>query len=200
MEIMIVAVPLVVLIVGYAFAARKLAREYRIDDLPLVLRPVQLEQLEKLFDPRVEADLRRIMSGAAFRRAQRARLRSALEQVRRLSHNAAILRSWANAEYVQRVEPKNRCLLNSGDQAIERIIRTAGGMQRQAFIVILKIEFWRALLLIHGYIMPIPRLADLREMLGFDLLETYQSLTSAACELGLNTYGRDRYEELLAAL
>jgi hypothetical protein len=199
MEIMIVAVPLLVLVVGYALAGRKLAREYRIDDLPLVLRPVQIEQLEKLFDPRQEADLRRDMSAVAFRQAQSVRLRSAMEQVRRLSHNSAILGHWGAAEFVHRVAHKNRCELNSNDQAVERIIQAASSVRRQTLAIMMKITIWRAFLLLHVAVLPIPRLSDLREILGFDLLETYQSLTSAACELGL-AYGRERYEELLAAL
>jgi hypothetical protein len=199
MEIMIVAVPVSALFIGYVVAARKLAREYRIDDLPLVLRPVQIEQLEKLFDPREEADLRRDMSAAAFRQTQASRLRSAMEQVRRLSHNSAILGHWAAAEFVHRVAHKNRCELTSNDQAVERIIQAASRMRRQTIAIMMKIMLWRVLLLLHVVMMPIPSLSDLRETLGLDLLETYQSLTSAACELGL-AYGRERYEELLAAL
>jgi hypothetical protein len=199
MEIIIVAVPLVFLIVGYVFAARKLAREYRIDDLPLVLRPVRIKELENLFDPRMEADLRREMSAAAFRKAQSTRLLSAMEQVRRLAHNAAILGHWASAEFVKKVAHKNRCELSSDDQAVERVIRAASSIRRQTFVIAIKIMLWRALLLSHASMMPSPCLSDLREILGLDILETYQSLTSAACELGL-TYGRERYEILLTAL
>jgi hypothetical protein len=62
-----------------------------------------------------------------------------------------------------------------------------------------KISLWRGLLFMRLAFMPVPSVSDLRELLGFDLLETYQALTSAAGQLGLS-YGEREYEQLLAAL
>jgi hypothetical protein len=199
MGIMMVAVPLAVLLLLYAFSARKMTRSYRIEDLPLVLRAVNLEQLEKLLDPAEEANLRKTMSHRAFRRTQLSRLGFAMEQAKRLAHNAAILETWANQEFTKKLIFKSRSNFDSADHAVLRVIQNADEIRRQTLLMMSKIFVWRVMLTARIAFMPVPRLADLRELLGYDLLETYESLTSAAGQLGL-VYGDREYEQLLAAL
>jgi hypothetical protein len=199
MGTLIVVLPLIAFASFYAISARKMARSYRIEDLPLILRTVNLEKLERLLDPAAEGELRRGLSSAAFRREQVARFDSAMEQARRLSHNAAILESWAHDEFDRTVSAKSRVDFTASDQSILRIMQTANQTRRQTLTMMIKIAIWRALLLLRIPFMPVPSVSDLRELLGRDLLETYQSLTSAAGQLGL-AYGEREYEQLLAAL
>jgi hypothetical protein len=196
MGLMIVVAPLALTCVGFFVAASKMARAYVIDDLPLVLRHTNLEQLEQLLDPGAEADLRRGMSGTAFRRFQSHRLRSALEQAGRLSHNATVLQSWANYEY-KKIGDKNPAEFSDEDHATIQLIRLASRVKRMTLMMRAKITVWK--LMLYLPVVPLPRLADLRELLGADILDSYQSLTSAAGQLGLSQ-GREKYEHLLAAL
>jgi hypothetical protein len=199
MGIMIVVLPLIAVAVFYVISAGKMARSYRIEDLPLVLRSVNIEQLERLLDPGVEADLRRGLSSKAFRGEQVIRLRSAMEQARRLSHNAAILACWANEEFERNVTQKNRGEFTTNDHSLMRVIQTANQLRWQTLAMMLKIGIWRGLLVSRIFFLPVPSVTDLREAFGRDLLDTYQAMTSAAGQLGLS-YGEREYEQLLAAL
>jgi hypothetical protein len=196
MGLMIAVAPLALTGVGYFVAASKMARGYVIDDLPFVLRRTNLEQLEQLLDPGAEADLRRGMSGRAFKRVQAHRLRSAQEQAGRLSHNATALQSWGNYEY-RKIRDKNPADFTDDEHATIRVIRLASRVKRMTLVMRAKIVAWQILL--HMPLIPLPRLADLRELLGRDILDAYQSLSSAAGQLGLSQ-GREKYEGLLAAL
>jgi hypothetical protein len=196
MGLLIVVAPLALTGAGYFVAASRMARECRIDDLPFVLRRTNLEQLEQLLNPAVEAELRRTMSAHAFRKTQAHRLRSAREQAGRLSHNASALQSWANYEY-GKIRHKNPAEFDAGDDAVVKVIRIASRVKKMTVLMKVKITAWQFML--HLPLIPSPNLAELRELMGADVLDIYQALSSAAGQLGL-AQGRERYEHLLAAL
>src|SRR5688500_8471474 len=62
-----------------------------LDDLEGKTQPVDLAAFRNLTDPEEEAFLRENLDAADLRRVQRARLRAALEYVRRANQNAAVL-------------------------------------------------------------------------------------------------------------
>jgi hypothetical protein len=62
-----------------------------LDELVAQSEPVDLRAFRNLIDPQEESYLRANLSVPEFRGIQRARMRAALEYVRRTSHNAALL-------------------------------------------------------------------------------------------------------------
>jgi hypothetical protein len=197
MDAMIVIVPLFLVLLGYAVVIKQRAVSVAIGDLRYLLRHVDLGALETLFDPATELQLRMEMSSRALRAVQIARLVSAQEQVSRLAHNAAIWQRWANNEH-KKIAHKNPSVLSADERYIADVIRSAARVRRQAFAVTVKIICWRTLFSRLRW-SPIPRLCDLRESLGVDLLDCYQGLVTAAGQLGLAN-GREAYEAVLAAM
>ncbi|HET7871127.1 MAG TPA: hypothetical protein VFL42_01365 [Terriglobales bacterium] len=170
---------------------------WRVREMPLLLRRIDLQLLDELLDPAEEAKLRRQMSARAFRRAQRGRILAAREQIRRVGHNARIFRKWGNEEY-KLLAAKNRGELDDGDHLVLQVIRHAAEAGRAASFVLAKIVLWRMTLLHLWPMLPSPSLYDLRESLGGDLLQRYEMLTASAGQL-LLTSDQELYELVRAA-
>jgi hypothetical protein len=168
------------------------------EGIALFLRRVDLRMLENLLDPAEEAKLRTELSARAFRRLQRQRILGACEQIRRVSNNADVLLRWANSEYA-RIAHKGRAQFDANDSLVVSIIEAAAQVKSGTWWALLKLRFWRAVLVQLWPFLPSPSLSDLREVYGKDILQTYESLTSSAGEL-LIVRGGEYYDQVRAAL
>lgn len=166
------------------------------DELKLLLRHIEMQLVENLFDPREEARLRSDMSVPAFRSAQRARLRGLKEQVGRFSHNASLFLEWSNHEY-SHLAAKNRTHFDTRDDLLVRVIEIAGAVKSYAFRAAFKIHVWRVLLLVPG--MPAPSLSELREIRGRDIVHAYEQLKGVVGQLSLMC-GVEQFEVMDSAL
>lgn len=93
---MTIAVLLVAIALGAMFLLWRATRARAVqvaglDDLEGKTQPVDLAAFRNLTDPAEEAFLRENLDAIDFRRVQRARMRAALEYVRRANDNAAVL-------------------------------------------------------------------------------------------------------------
>jgi hypothetical protein len=159
---------------------------------------VDLRLLEDLLDPAVEARLRTELSAHAFRRLQSRRIRAACEQIRRLSNNASVFLQWANSEYAG-IAHKGCTHFDDKDSLVVSLIHIAAEVKNSAWWALVKLRFWRAMLVQLWPFLPSPSLSDLREVYGKDILRAYETLTSSAGEL-LIARGGEHYEKMRAAL
>jgi hypothetical protein len=164
----------------------------------LFLSHVDLHLLETLLDPAEEARLRSELSARAFRRLQRQRIIGACEQIRRVSNNASVFLQWANAEYAG-IAHKGCTQFDDKDSLVVSLIQIADDVKRSAWWALVKLRFWRAMLVQLWPFLPSPSLSDLREVYGKDILRAYETLTSSAGEL-LIARGGEHYEKMRAAL
>jgi hypothetical protein len=200
MTIVLLWVPLaiVALVATHAIIDKLTAASRGVDGIALFVRRVDLRLLEDLLDPQVEAGLRTSLSSFAFRRLQRQRILAAREQIDRISHNATILLEWGTREY-SKIASKGRGQFDSRDLLIIAVVESACQVKRGAWWAMLKLRFWRAILVQVWPFLPSPSLSDLREVYGRDLLQAYEGLTSSAGEL-LLAFGGEQYDEVRAAL
>jgi len=169
-----------------------------IDSIPIFLRRVDLHLLENLLDPAEEARLRTELSARAFRRLQSRRIRGACEQIRRLSNNASVFLQWANTEYVG-IAHKGCAQYDDQDSLVVNLIRIAADVKSSAWWALVKLRFWRAVLVQLWPFLPSPSLSDVREVYGKDILQAYENLTSSVGEI-LIRRGGEHYDKVRAVL
>ena len=86
------------IVVSVSMVLFRIARrgpERTIHDLIPLLEPINLDEIELLFDPGEASFLRSNFSDAEFSALQSKRLDLAREYLRRMAHNAAVLTDWA---------------------------------------------------------------------------------------------------------
>ena len=108
--------------------------ERTLHDLMPLLQPVHIEEVELLFDPGEAAFLRANFSDREFRSLQRQRLYLAMEHLKRMAQNAAILAQWANHE-LSRSNPQTQELASE-------LHREAVYVRVYALFARLKLNLW----------------------------------------------------------
>jgi len=174
------------------------ARERTMEDVEFFLRHSDLHRLENLLDPNEEAILRSQMSLDAFRKLQRKRISAAIEQIGMMSHNSSVLFRCSQNEF-SKIRHKASSSLEQQDTVILEVIRLSSTVRRMCIIANFKLRVWRLIVSCSFPFMPIPRLCDLREMLGHDILLGYEHLMSSVGEMSLQ-YGQERYDQIMSAL
>jgi hypothetical protein len=169
---------------GVALLALLYRRIYWVGDrtaeevLPY-LRPLDLVQVEDLFNAGAERYLRLNLTPRQFRRAQRNRITLALEYIRRISHNALILQQWGMYEVNRARAAANRepGHLSAG------MIHASVHCRMSSFVLRLRLHTWLFRIALLPLAAP-PSFEVLTNFGSADLLEFYCKLRIAAVELG----------------
>jgi hypothetical protein len=157
------------------------------------------EEFSDLMDAMKEANLRTALSRKQFRQEQGVRIRLAFEYLRRMSFNSLIILSWAYAEQAS--------FLNAGsteDQErayiIEEIIQAGIEFRIYSIFGLLKLILWIAFRMYQWPLLPVPSIADMREMANVDGVYAYSRVITAAGYLAHLCYGNRAYKDLMGAL
>ena len=155
------------------------------------LQPINLEEVELLFDPSEASFLRSNFSDAEFRALQSKRLYLARECLRRMAHNAAILAEWADHE-MSREYPQT-------DDLVAELHREAVHVRIYALFARQRLNLWILLRLGPSRFLPASWATDCRECAGIRGLPAYGKLKSTAGALFLQ-FGHPNFEQFLQHL
>lgn len=171
---------------------------WRIEDVELFIRPLNLDDFERITDPAEEWALRCSTSVRDFKKLKRQKMRLCAEHLSRMAHNAEIIQGWGRAEYANR-------LAHSPNPADERahlmyqISEAATEVRIYTLIVQLYVGLW---LVLRADLLPLslmPSLNDIRKSAGVDLLASYKELTELA-KAGSRLYGSESSERICRLL
>jgi hypothetical protein len=143
-----------------------------IDDVPLFLRPVDLEQAETLLDPARAYELRWKLDAKSFSEVQRRQARLFLELVTRMAHNARVLVEMGNREAERHT--------GSAAEAIRTLQQEAVRVRLYALFTMAKL---RVLLLIRPA--QALSLAKFRKSGDVDGIASYRALREASMDVFL---------------
>ena len=170
-------------------------RQYwRIEDVELFIRPLNLEDFERITDPAEEWSLRRFTSVREFKKLKRQKIRLCAEHLSRMAHNAEIIQGWSRAEYTYLLSHS----LNPGDERAHlmfQISEAATEVRIYTLIAQLRVCLWLALRADLFPLWMMPTLDGIRKSAGVDVLATYKQLTELA-KLGSRLYGSDSSERI----
>ena len=152
-------------------------RYWRIEDVELFVRPINIDDFERVTNPAEEWSLRSSTSHHEFKELKRQKTRLCAEHLSRMAHNAEVIQGWSHSAHT--------ILSAAGsDPADERttlmrqIAETATEIRIYTLIAQLQVGLWLAL---RADLLPLwlmPRLRSIRTTGGVDILTTYQQLTS----------------------
>jgi hypothetical protein len=151
-------------------------RYWRIEDVELFVRPLNIEDFERVTDPAAEWFLRNSTSSQEFKRLKRQKTRLLAEHLSRMAHNAEIIQGWSYAAHA---------ILSSkiSDPADEQaylmfqITETATEIRIYTLIARFQVALWLGL---RADLLPLwlmPQLCGVRKPAGVDILSIYQHLT-----------------------
>jgi hypothetical protein len=168
---------------------RRSARTF--DEMFPYLRDANWEGVQDLVDPADEGYLRLNLSPCDFRKAQQNRIHLLRELLKRMSHNARFLQEWATGELGKSWKTRNA----SARHASRELIQYCIVFRITTLLVQAKLALWSARIAILRFV-PIPLLAEARNMLGTDIPYTYERVKMSAEKLARACGGR--YQELLS--
>jgi hypothetical protein len=151
-------------------------RYWRIEDVELFVRPLNVEDFQRVTDPAEEWSLRLSTSGREFKKLKRQKTRLCAEHLSRMAHNAEIIQGWSYAAH----SVLSANLPNPADERtylMFQISETATEIRVYTLIAQLQVGLWLAL---RADLLPLwlmPRLRSIRTTAGVDILTTYQRLT-----------------------
>jgi hypothetical protein len=152
-------------------------RYSRIEDVELFVRPLKIEDFERLTDPAEEWSLRSSTSSREFKELKRQKIRLCAEHLSRMAHNAEIIQGWSHTAHtflkakISDPYDERVCLMF-------QITETATEIRVYTFITRLQVGLW---LVLRADLLPLwlmPQLRGIRTTAGADILATYQQLTS----------------------
>jgi hypothetical protein len=152
-------------------------RYSRIEDVELFVRPLNIEDFERLTDPAEEWSLRSSTSGHQFKELKRQKTRLCAEHLSRMAHNAEIIQGWSHTAHailkakVTDPADERTCLMY-------QVTETATEIRVYTLIARLQVWLWLAM---RADLLPLwlmPQLRGIRTSAGADILTTYQQLTN----------------------
>jgi hypothetical protein len=169
-----------------------------LDDLIAMARETNDEDMADLMDASREADFRAGMSAAEFRQNQRLRLVRAFEFLRRRLFNGLLMLQYA---LTMQSKLENTGKWESQAQAvlITEIIEAGVRFRIYAMFAVAKLAIWIVLRFDKWAILPIPSVADFREVVEIDGIHAYYRLTTAVGYLSLFE-DEEKYEPLMMKL
>ncbi len=180
----VAAIVFSVSVVLYRVARR--GPERTIHDLIPLLEPINLDEIELLFDPGEASFLRSNFSDAEFSTLQSKRLDLAREYLRSMAHNAAVLAEWADRELRR----------NASNELVSELHRDAVQVRIYALSARLQLNFWILLRLGPPRWLPTSMVTDCRKCAGISGLPAYGKLRNTAATLFLQL-GHSEFEQLL---
>jgi hypothetical protein len=169
-----------------------------LDNLIAMARETNDDDMADLMDARREADFRAGMSVAEFRQNQRLRMVRAFEFLRRRFFNGLLILHYA---FTVQSRLKNMEKLESDAQAalIMEIVDAGIQFRIYALVAVIKLAIWIILRFDKWAILPIPSVADFREVVQIDGIHAYYRLTTAVGYLSLFE-DEEKYERLMLKL
>jgi hypothetical protein len=169
-----------------------------LDNLIAMARETNDDDMADLMDARREADFRAGMSVAEFRHNQRLRMVRAFEFLRRRFFNGLLILHYA---FTVQSRLKNMEKLESDAQAalIMEIVDAGIQFRIYALVAVIKLAIWIILRFDKWAILPIPSVADFREVVQIDGIHAYYRLTTAVGYLSLFE-DEEKYERLMLKL
>jgi hypothetical protein len=169
-----------------------------LDNLIAMARETNDDDMADLMDARREADFRAGMSVAEFRQNQRLRMVRAFEFLRRRLFNGLLILHYA---FTVQSRLKNMEKLESDAQAalIMEIVDAGIQFRIYALVAVIKLAIWIILRFDKWAILPIPSVADFREVVQIDGIHAYYRLTTAVGYLSLFE-DEEKYERLMLKL
>lgn len=173
--------------------------ERTIDEVTVFLRKIDWDEINQLFDRGEERYLRIVQSDYHYERAARIRIHKAREFLARMYHNVRVVHEWANTE-LRDVQDKTSAHSTERQKQMMAIAEKAAYFRAMAMFRLLQLTMWTVLRVEKWPLMRIPSIASLRNCGGEgDLLKLYAELKEASAALAL-LYGKQFYDEILAAL
>lgn len=171
----------------------------RITDRPFrqvipYLRPDGAQILPELLDPVLEKTLALNLSHKQFRQEQLDRMRLADEYIGHRSHNATVWQGWGDTELRKARKSYDRQV----EAAADGLVIACAEFRMGAAAIQTQLHLWQFKLILLPFTR-VPRIARLRKVDEFDLLESYEKLKRMALKLA-EACGGDYYERLLQAL
>jgi len=148
-----------------------------MEDVVPFLLPVKMEALEHLTDPLEEEYLHWRCTKAEFRMAQQRRVRESIEYLRRMSHNARVLRRLG----VSQLQSGNPMLESLGQELIDAGVN----VRVYTFMALVMLYSWKVVRLRPWPFASVPRLTELGELLSADLIPAYSHLKENAKRFAL---------------
>lgn len=174
-------------------------RQYwRIEDVELFVRPLNLEDFERITDPAEEWELRRSTSSQEFKKLKRQKTRLCAEHLSRMAHNAEVIQGWSYVEYAA-ITSQSGSTQNEHTRLMFQISEAATEIRIYTLIARLKVGVWLAL---RADLLPLwlmPGLRGVRTTAGIDILTVYQRLTDLTKAVSL-LYGPDCSERICSIL
>jgi hypothetical protein len=161
-----------------------------IHDLIPLLEPINLDEIELLFDPGEASFLRSNFSDAEFSALQSKRLDLAREYLRRMAHNAAVLTEWADRELSQN---------STTDELASELHRDAVHVRIYALSARLHLTLWTLLRLGPARWLSSSVITDCRKCAGISGLPAYGKLKNTAAALFVQ-FGHPEFEQLMQHL
>jgi hypothetical protein len=150
-------------------------RYCRIEDVELFIRPLNVEDFEKITDPAEEWFLRISTSRREFRQLKRQRTRLCAEHLSRMAHNAEVIQGWSHAAHTMISKAAGH--VDERARLMFQITETATEIRIYTLVARFKVGLWLAL---RADLLPLwlmPRLRTIRNAAGVDILATYLHLT-----------------------
>lgn len=151
------------------------ARPVDLDDLIPLFLPVDVEAFAKLIDPANEQQLEQGLSGKELAAAERNRIGSTVEFLRRMTQNAALLQRLGYSQ------------LHSGNPLIselaQQMIDAGVHVRLYTFVGLIVLRLCNVFGLTPRQIMPEARIAELQRMMRGNLLPAYEQLKDKAGNL-----------------
>jgi hypothetical protein len=177
-------------------------RYSRIEDVELFVRPLNLEDFERITDPATEWALRSSTSSREFKELKRQKTRLCAEHLSRMAHNAEVIQGWSQTAHSMLANLSDPMLSNPMDERLSlmsQVAETATEIRIYTLIARFQVGLWLAL---RADLLPLwlmPRLRGIRNTAGSDILTTYQQLTSLTKSVS-RFYGPECSERICSVL
>jgi hypothetical protein len=173
-------------------------RYLRIEDVELFVRPLNIENFERLTDPAEEWSQRRWIPSREFKALKRQKIRLCAEHLSRMAHNAEIIQGWSHTEHTL----LSAKVSNPSDERVHLIFQiTEAATEIRVYTLIARLQVWLWLAL-RADLLPLwlmPQLRGIRTSAGADILTTYQQLTNLTKTVS-QFYGQECSERISSAL
>lgn len=169
-----------------------------LDDLIAMARETNDDDMADLMDARREADFREGMSASEFRKNQRLRMIRAFEFLRRRLFNGLLMLHYALTMH-SRLENTGKWESEAQEVLIMEIINAGVQFRIYAVFAVAKLAIWIILRFDKWAILPIPSVADFREVVEIDGIHAYYRLTTAVGYLSLFE-DDEKFERLMLKL
>lgn len=168
--------------------------ERTLRDVIPFLRTVILENLQNLLHPEVEDHIRATSSKRHFRRMQWKRIILALQYLKDLGSNVAIIHAWAQYERKLSIRFPDPSRKQASVALIVACVQSKFSATRMRFTL----NCWLIRMAFLPFLPP-PSFRKLERRGSFDVLALYEEMKKAAGDLSL-VYGETFYDELLQVL